>query len=102
MVQIDSTKSICQREPFGVDVSVSEYECGYAMCRVPKVVDNTCLSNDPSKMQYKNTSKGAADERLTWSIRPNRPCTVVTKEKKTSSDSFPCSSHSLAGSAVLN
>jgi hypothetical protein len=56
--------------------------CGYAMCRSPKVVDNTCLPNDLSKMQYKNTSKGAADERLTWSIRPDLPFTVVTKEKK--------------------
>jgi hypothetical protein len=33
-------------------------------------------------MQYKNTSKGAADERLTWSIRPDLPFTVVTKKKK--------------------
>jgi len=54
-------------------------------------------------MQYKNTSKGAADERLTWSIRPDLPFTVVTKEKiKRIDDSFPCSSHSLGGNAVLN
>jgi hypothetical protein len=58
--------------------------------------------NDLSKMQYKNTNKGAADERLTWSICPDRPCTVVTNEENEQGDSFPCSSHSLSGRAVLN
>jgi hypothetical protein len=42
--------------------------------------------NDLSKMQYKNTNKGAADESLAWSqISRAR---VVIKEKKMSSSVF--------------
>lgn len=63
MVHIHSTKAFCQ-ENLGVDESVGVRVC--VMCRSRKVVDNT-LIDDLSKMQYKNTNKGAADERLTWS-----------------------------------
>lgn len=49
------------------------------MCRSRKVVDNMFI-NDLSKMQYKNTNKGAADESLAWSqIGRAR---VVIKEKE--------------------